>query len=255
MNYLGTYNALIVKAKLRYNITGYTEIHHIIPKSFGGGNSDDNLVKLTGREHFIAHRLLAKIYPNSGMAHAVFRMACANNGKYGVINSRTYEYLRKQHAIQVSTDTEANKKKGDFWRGKKQSEAHKQKRTEARKNNGNPWTSQETSRKMSSALVGRKYGPRKITDALIDGHAKGVETRKQNGSYIRSKESIEQGATKQRGVPKNTVFSEERLKALSEEKSKKTVCPHCGKEGAVMVMKRWHFNKCKKPPPCNQEDE
>jgi hypothetical protein len=42
--------------------TGYTEKHHIIPKSLGGTNLKDNLVSLTPREHFIAHLLLSKMF-------------------------------------------------------------------------------------------------------------------------------------------------------------------------------------------------
>ena len=41
----------------------YTEIHHIIPKCMGGTDDKSNLVKLTAREHYIAHKLLTKIYP------------------------------------------------------------------------------------------------------------------------------------------------------------------------------------------------
>ena len=39
----------------------YCERHHIIPKSIGGSNSSYNLVNLTAKEHFIAHRLLEKL--------------------------------------------------------------------------------------------------------------------------------------------------------------------------------------------------
>ena len=39
----------------------YSEIHHIVPKSLGGGNAKDNLVKLTAREHFVSHWLLTKM--------------------------------------------------------------------------------------------------------------------------------------------------------------------------------------------------
>jgi len=39
----------------------YTEKHHIIPRSMGGDNSADNLVKLTAREHFVCHLLLTKM--------------------------------------------------------------------------------------------------------------------------------------------------------------------------------------------------
>lgn len=42
-------------------IEGYTESHHIIPKSLGGSNEKENLVKLTPKQHYIAHRLLTKI--------------------------------------------------------------------------------------------------------------------------------------------------------------------------------------------------
>jgi len=42
--------------------SGYTEKHHIVPRSLGGTNLKDNLVSLTPREHFIAHLLLTKMF-------------------------------------------------------------------------------------------------------------------------------------------------------------------------------------------------
>lgn len=39
----------------------YTEMHHIIPKSLGGDNNATNIVKVSGRVHFILHRLLVKM--------------------------------------------------------------------------------------------------------------------------------------------------------------------------------------------------
>lgn len=59
--YLRLYKTIISNASSRDAIVGYTEKHHIIPKSFGGDNSKDNLVTLTAREHFLCHRLLTKI--------------------------------------------------------------------------------------------------------------------------------------------------------------------------------------------------
>ena len=64
MNYLNVYNNLINKVKSEGRIKSgglYYECHHIIPKCLGGNNLKDNLVLLTAREHFIAHKLLAKI--------------------------------------------------------------------------------------------------------------------------------------------------------------------------------------------------
>jgi hypothetical protein len=39
----------------------YVEIHHIIPKCAGGDNTCDNLIKLTTREHYLAHWMLSKV--------------------------------------------------------------------------------------------------------------------------------------------------------------------------------------------------
>ena len=64
MNYLKIYNNLVNSRKYR-ELTrehGY-DIHHIIPKSLGGTDSDSNLVKLTYKEHFISHYLLHKAFP------------------------------------------------------------------------------------------------------------------------------------------------------------------------------------------------
>lgn len=47
----------------------------------GGSNESSNLVYLTGRQHFIAHWLLYKIYNNSEMAMAFFIMQ-ANKSNY-----------------------------------------------------------------------------------------------------------------------------------------------------------------------------
>ena len=63
MNYSLHYEKLINKAKSR-KLDTYKEIHHIVPKCLGGSDDKNNLVELTAREHFIAHLLLLKIYPN-----------------------------------------------------------------------------------------------------------------------------------------------------------------------------------------------
>jgi len=77
---------------------GYTENHHIIPKSMGGSDSADNLVRLTAREHFVAHRLLSKCTEgdaNFRMMWALHRMMYA--GHYD-IGSRVYSKARIRHS-------------------------------------------------------------------------------------------------------------------------------------------------------------
>lgn len=104
MNYQLIYNRLIQHAQQRDNISVDNERHHIIPDCFfinrsrkgkagwleGDPNSEQNIVYLTPREHFVAHLLLAKIY-GGNMVYPAFRMS--NYKKY---SSRQYEWLRKQ---------------------------------------------------------------------------------------------------------------------------------------------------------------
>lgn len=63
MNYQKAYNQLIESARTK-TMTSYSERHHIIPRCLGGNNTKSNLVLLSAREHFVAHWLLTKIYPN-----------------------------------------------------------------------------------------------------------------------------------------------------------------------------------------------
>ena len=64
MNYEAHYNKLIERAKDRL-LEGYTERHHVVPKCMGGDDSEENLVHLTPEEHYVAHQLLVKMYPDS----------------------------------------------------------------------------------------------------------------------------------------------------------------------------------------------
>lgn len=45
------------------------EIHHIIPRCFGGSNDDNNLIKLTTKEHLLAHYYLALMTGHIHMFH------------------------------------------------------------------------------------------------------------------------------------------------------------------------------------------
>lgn len=71
--YSRTYFSIIESAKIRGIDDSYHEKHHIIPRSLGGDNSVDNIVKLTYREHFLCHRLLVKM--TEGKMRQ--KMACA----------------------------------------------------------------------------------------------------------------------------------------------------------------------------------
>lgn len=105
MNYLRVYSELINSSLQRgldkNKLHGYFECHHILPRCMGGDNSPDNLVLLTGREHFIAHKLLLKIYPDSRpLLTAVLLMsrapAALSNGRK--VTSTEYGRFRQMFA-------------------------------------------------------------------------------------------------------------------------------------------------------------
>jgi len=76
MDYKRHYRLLIEKALARVSCTEYSELHHILPKCMNGPDDPANLVRLTAREHFVAHWLLHRAYPNhSGLAVAFEMMA------------------------------------------------------------------------------------------------------------------------------------------------------------------------------------
>lgn len=52
----------------------YFESHHIFPRSLGGDNSPENLIKLSPEDHYFAHLLLAKIH-GGWMWYPLFLMA------------------------------------------------------------------------------------------------------------------------------------------------------------------------------------
>lgn len=87
------------KSKRTKDKSNYYESHHILPRSLGGGNEKSNLVLLTAREHFIAHKLLVKVYPDSWQMKLALLMMSHDgmiNSKGVVINSRHYNKLRDE---------------------------------------------------------------------------------------------------------------------------------------------------------------
>ena len=76
---------------------GY-ELHHIQPTCLGGSNDESNLVSLTFREHYLAHLLLTKIYPNEAKIH--FAFLCMIRDPHGnrKLTSRMVETIKKNYS-------------------------------------------------------------------------------------------------------------------------------------------------------------
>ena len=111
--YTIVYNSIISRAKTRA-LGSYTELHHIIPKSLGGSNSKENLVRLTAREHFICHLLLVKMTEGKSkfkMMKAAAMLAVSNKTQSRhKINARTYEILKRNASVAMSNLTKGKPK-------------------------------------------------------------------------------------------------------------------------------------------------
>ena len=98
MNYSQVYSNIVSRAKSRPR-PPIVESHHIIPKSIGGTDSEDNLVDLTPKEHFLCHLLLVKMYSGKEKQKMVFAIwammnLCNKHQHRKKIKGRLYESLR-----------------------------------------------------------------------------------------------------------------------------------------------------------------
>ena len=110
MDYIKIYKQLIERAQLENRTKSssiYFESHHIMPKCLGGTNEKFNLVLLTPKEHFIAHKLLCEIYPTTDkLQYALWAMMNLCNHQqirdYS-ISSTEYERVRIKYQSLMKT--------------------------------------------------------------------------------------------------------------------------------------------------------
>lgn len=96
MDYKRHYDLLIERARTR-QLTGYVERHHIIPRCMGGDNNKKNLVELTPEEHYVAHQLLVKIYPdNDKLVYAAHKMTVSSKNQQR--NNKRYGWLKRKYS-------------------------------------------------------------------------------------------------------------------------------------------------------------
>lgn len=157
MNYLKIYTSLIQKGLDRESIEGYFEKHHIIPKCLGGTNEQSNIVKLTAREHIIAHFLLVRIYPkNAKLKYAAWMMVNGTRKERPTTSARMYEQAKLDF---IKSPRKSNK-------GFKHSLATIERLRTITKNRValyNPWIGkthkQSSKEKMSIVKIGKKASP------------------------------------------------------------------------------------------------
>ena len=185
--YLKWYYNIIDAAKTR-STDRRVENHHIIPKSLGGDNSKDNLVRLLPREHFICHILLTKFTSGADRRKMIFasNRMCYGKNRY-VPNGRIYESIRNEALTELHKNNTGAIRSAETC----------QKISISRKNKGTGQQSPEHIEKRAAALRG---GHRNCdTKATMSKNRQGkpqsqahIESRRKSLiGKIRSKESKE----------------------------------------------------------------
>ncbi len=101
MNYLKHYNLLMERAPKTRPKSIYTERHRILPGCMGGKYVIENIAYLTPEEHYLAHQLLVKIYPEQHkLAQAMHMLTVSIN--YHSRNNKEYGWVKRRYSKAVS---------------------------------------------------------------------------------------------------------------------------------------------------------
>ena len=103
------YNSFIENRKTNQPLKNY-EIHHIIPRCMGGSDDEYNLIKLSYRDHYLAHYYLAKEYPEvKGLRFAYVLMSNRKGGHFCVPPTEE-ELVEYEECKKVISETLKNRK-------------------------------------------------------------------------------------------------------------------------------------------------
>lgn len=157
----------------------YTEQHHIIPKSLGGRNTNNNIVRLSAREHFICHWLLTKMVTGDhqkSMRYALRMMR------------KTKQHINRYETKITSRVFEKNRVMcNNLLKGRIVSAQTRQRMSDARRTRV---ITEETRKKLSKPR--KKRGPmseeikKKIADAN-KGKVRSIETRQRMSKSAQGK--------------------------------------------------------------------
>lgn len=240
--YTNWYNQIINQARTRIS-EGYTESHHIQPRSLGGLDDSTNLVNLTAREHFICHWLLTKMHTGESyfkMLNALRMMRAEKQGQHRYetkITSRVYESIKQEYSYLQSQRVSGEK--NPMWGKTHSPEA----RAAISKNNTGKKLTREQITRQVKAQTGRKREP--FSKEWLD-KIKEARQGERNGMF--GKTHSDQTRSKQRekaiGRTQSADTIQKKADAIRGSKREKKLCPHCQQLIAVNGYARWHGPKC-----------
>jgi hypothetical protein len=188
--------------------SGLHHEHHIVPESFGGLDTVENLVVITIREHFILHWMLYKAFPRSQMTTA-FHMMCHCSGQK--ISSKVYEKLMLEF-IERQRETTGQRTRKLVAEGK------------------HPW--------QGDGEFQRELANKRVEEGKHPWQGDGELQRKMN------LKRVEEGTNPFSGPEGNN----KRLENGTHPSQIKKVCPHCNRKFSLGMFVKYHGDKCKLNP-------
>lgn len=285
MNYQKHYSRLIELRKKNPTESDYYEKHHIVPKSLGGSDFPENIVKLTAREHFVSHLLLAKIHGGSMWAALAYMSRGNVKSAQGVkIGARLYASIR---ARDIAWRKDRYLGDGNPFYGKtftpEQLEKLKGPRPSIMGDKNPGWGVSNAERNELVSAIQRytslgRFSVDLTLQKFIDRSLNVRERRNKWGNVLRVKtKPLRQLSQWYRGQhlgdlarlrdtnghknpnygngqaisgDKNPMWGKKHKTSTKQkigEKAKRRIeCPHCGKLGNIANMHRWHLGNCKK---------
>lgn len=204
----------------RTTTIGYVEAHHILPRSLFVEfiNEPTNIIKLSAREHFIAHWLLYKAYPRYYKMKHAFWIMCNGCGHHTYLNqkSKTYETLRLIVSQNMSKRLSVN----------------------------NPYTAPHIKQKIIDKHGGIGNGSIAIYEkqkkTLIEKY--GYDNPFKNPEFIKN---IPDRVRKDWQDPEQYELRVANIKKAYANRPILT-CPHCGLTSkSASNMSRYHYDNCK----------
>lgn len=257
MNWESFYYTFIENRKNRkINENENYENHHITPVSLGGTDEKKNIIKLTYREHFLAHKLLFLFSVGKNkvkMGYALHKMITINNKNqiYRIKNSRDFEKIKKEIYDFIKGENHPLYGKKLF------SVSQKKKMSDDKKGENNPmygkkpWNYNLT--KENNNII-KKSGEKiseKFKNGEIDTSNYGIKSElglKKISELFKGKPKTKSHKKKLSDINKGKILSEDTKQKMSKskkgKKQKLITCPYCNKKGGT-TMYRWHFENCK----------
>jgi hypothetical protein len=250
--YNNWYNQIIDRARTR-TLDGYSESHHIIPESLGGPDTDENLAKLTAREHFICHWLLVKTTAGEDrykMINALRMMRAEKQGQQRYktkITARVYAKLKEEYSVLQSQKVSG---KNNPMYGEKfyRSEDGKKRQREAISGDRNGSKQDDARKKITDSKLGKKRAP--FSDEWREKMSKSKQGENNNRYGVKiTEDTRKKMREKAIGRTQSAETVQKKADAVRGSKREKKLCPHCNQQIAVNGYARFHGDKCKQREP------